>query len=223
MKLGILKTNIEETLGMEIVSVNSLIVCVNNCISLLHSKEYREFEEVEIDISEIDFPIDIPSPEDKREILYLKIKTPQKIFNATRVPVDKEGLQGRVINDQYRLNSDRGEVIFYELNKRIHIDSPLHNDVYEKAIIGYYKRIPKVPMTLELKDLFEHEVKIREEFEDALTFYGLMFYSNRFKFRPETIEQYNDAFRYFVEDMANQLDREDMFYRRIVTQTTEEM
>lgn len=223
MKLGTLKMNIEETLGMEIISLNSLIVCVNNCISLLHSKEYREFQEDVIDISGVDFPIDIPSPEGKREILYLKIKTPHKIFNATRVPVDKEGLQGRVINDQYRVNSDAGRVIFYELNKRIYVDSPLHNDQYEEAIIGYYKRIPKVPVDLTLEQMFDYKVEIREEFEDALTFYGLMFYSNRFKFRPETIEQYNDSFRFFVEDMANQLDREDMFYRRTVTHIVEEM
>ena len=221
MRLIDLKTNVEETLGLEVVSIKSLIVCVNNCIAILQSKDYRDFVEYEVEIETDKFPITISLPDNIKEILYVKLASDNEVLSAKRMPVNSDLIQSRVYKDEYRMDTSFNNLIYYGLKGNLTIDSPLDRSrrYYKKVLIGYYKQLPKVPLNLDEDSFFgttetePYNVEIREEFEDALTFYGLKFYSERFKFRPEIAEQYNETFRFFVEDISNQLDKEDRFYR----------
>ena len=221
MKLIDLKTNIEETLGLDVISLKALVVCVNNCIAILHSKEYRDFVEFEYDIDTNQFPISFELPDDVKEILYVKVKSDNEVLNAKRMPIDSDLIQSRKYKDEYRMDTSFNHLIYYGLKGQLTIDSPLDRSqkYYKKIFLGYYKQMSKVPLNITEDHLFgengqdKYEVAIREEFEDALTFYGLLFFANRFKFDREMIEGFNNTFRYFVEDMANQLDKEDRFYR----------
>ncbi len=222
MKLADLKTNVEETLGLDVISFKSLLVCVNNCISILHTKEYRSFVEAEFPIVDKTYPVSITTPTNLMQILYVKIKTTDGIFLIERVSLSQPGLQSRKVGDVYRVNGTSGTTVYYEKLGKIYIDTMNDSMVIEEVILGYYKTIDKLSLTLSETGLFgdaesdpvveQIEIDVREDFEEAFTWYGLQFYSTRFKFRPEQTKEFNNTFKYFIEDMSNQLDKEDLYY-----------
>ena len=222
MLLSNLKINVEETLGLDVISFKSLLVCVNNCISILHTKEYRSFVESEFIIADSTFPVSIDTPANLMQILYVKIKTRDDIFRIERVSLSQPGLQSRKVGEVFRIEGSNGTTIFYEKLGKIYVDTMNDSMIVESVIIGYYKTIPKLSLTLSEDGLFGApdatppvlpiEIDVREDFEEAFTWYGLQFYANRFKFQPEQTKEFNNNFKYFVEDMSNQLDKEDLYY-----------
>lgn len=230
MRLMDLKTNIQETLGMDIISAQSLVVCVNNCISVLQSKEYKEFETHTEPTNERSLPITIDAPSNKRQTVFVKVITDHGEFKAYRVPLTEPGLKSRVIDDVYRMDIPGRDFIYYEQGGKIIVDASSDVDIKEIEV-GLYVQLTKVPIGTteeqiagkgeegDIDYIKPAEVHIRQHFEDAFTFYGLLFYAQRFKFRPETISEYSNTFRYFVEDMGNQMDKEDMFLSETETTT----
>ena len=222
MKLIDLKTSVEETLGLDVISFKSLLVCVNNCISILHTKEYRSYVEAEFPIETMTLPLTISTPSDLLQILYIKVKTPDGIFLLERVSLSQPGLQSRKVGDVYRLNGISGTTIFYEKLGKIYIDTTNDSLVVTEVIMGYYKTIPKLSLSLSEDGLLGNtettpvveqiQIDVREEFQEAFTWYGLQFYATRFKFRPEQTKEFSNTFKYFIEDMSNQLDKEDLYY-----------
>lgn len=230
MKLADLKSNVEETLGMDVISFKSLVVCANNCISILHTKEYREFKEAKFPITlPHTYPLEVDTPTDMKQILSLKIKTKDGIFVIPRTIISNPALGARVVNGVPRLQANQGAWVFYEKLGKIYIDTMSDTVEVEEVILGYYKTIPKLSMSLTEDSLLgndtvtpaipQAEIDVRQDFEDAFTWYGLKFYADRFKLRPEITKEYNDQFRYFVEDMANQLDKEDYYYENNMIHT----
>jgi len=222
MLLSELKVNVEETLGLDVISFKSLLVCVNNCISVMHTKEYRSFVESAHIIADSTYPVSIDTPTNLMQILFVKIETKDGIYRLERDSLAQPGLQARKVGEVFRLDGSQGTTIFYEKLGKIYIDTMIDAMVIKKVIIGYYKGMEKLSLSLPEAGLYGDtdadpvvapiEIDVRKDFEEAFTWYGLQFYSTRFKFRPEQTKEFNNTFKYFIEDMSNTLDKEDLYY-----------
>jgi len=219
MLLKNLKTRIEETLGLDVITMPSLLTCVNNCIASIHAKDYREFAEVEYNITD-SLPFSIAEPANSNEVLYLKVRTTDGIFKADRVALTDPRLMSANVDGVYRTEINLHAVIFYVKLGMIYIDSVIDLEI-DKVFIGYYKKIPALSMELTQASLEgdstttpvipQAEIEVREELESAFVFYGLTFFASRYKFRPEVVDAYNKEYKYFVEDMLVQLDVDDRY------------
>lgn len=207
MNLEELRIRVEETLGQNVIGVKSLLTMVNNCRASIHSKQYREFEEQSYTptYSEypatIDLPVDTAGQQIIRKILYVKVKIRGVWSLAQRISLSRAGLK-----------IEGAGVYFYTKGGKLYLDTKDVGNVIEEVVLGYYKKIPKVPMTISQSDLENTELEIREDLEDAFVFYGLAFFANRFKAKVEVWTEYNNTFKYYMEDMLNQLDEEDEYY-----------
>lgn len=229
MYLVDLKTRIQETLGLDVISLPGLVTLVNNCIASMESKDYREFVEEETVLEPTPLPIEHDQPEALKKLLYVKVQTESGIFKCLRKTLTDPTIQERKLNGVYRTSAS-SPWMFYVKNNKIYIDAGDDCDeTIEKIIVGYYKTIPKLSFDITLDQLngtngqSKIEIDIRPSIESGFVFYGLAFYANRFKFRPEVVDMYNKDYKYFVEDMLVQLDSEDRYFEEDDIETVIEL
>jgi hypothetical protein len=226
MDLLTLKRRIQETLGQDVVSTLSLVTMVNNCTAVLQSKDYRQHEEVVIEPNNDRWPYEFTLPTHPdgaskiKRILSVHLKNDVVFQRAQRISladitkqVNNRG-DFRVVNYNIPTYYIKGTTLYLDINADA-------QDTVESITVGFYNTFQKLPMTLTDSELSTTIIPIRTEFEDVYVFYGLMFYSQRYKARPEVTEDYNNMFRYFMEDMSYQLDLEDQYYEQESAYTSE--
>jgi len=226
MDLLTLKRRIQETLGQDVVSTLSLVTMVNNCTAVLQSKDYRQFEQLVITPNNNEWPYEFTLPTHSdgsskiKRILSVHLKTDLIFQRAQRISladiskrVNNDG-DFRVVNYNIPTYYIQDGILYLDVNADA-------QDTVESITIGFYNFFQKLPMTITDSQLSETIIPIRVEFEDVYVFYGLMFYSQRYKARPETVKDYNDMFRFFMEDMSYQLDLEDQYYEQEASYTSE--
>jgi hypothetical protein len=226
MDLLTLKRRIQETLGQDVVSTLSLVTMVNNCTAVLQTKDYRQYEQLEITPNNDKWPYEFTLPTHPngasmiKRVLSVHLKNDVVFQRCQRISladitkqVNNRG-DFRVVNYNIPTYYIEGNTLYLDINA----DAV---DNVESITIGFYKTFQKLPMTIQDSELGETIIPIREEFEDAFVFYGLMFYSQRYKARPEMIKEYSDMFRFFLEDMAYQLDLEDQYFEQETSYTSE--
>jgi hypothetical protein len=226
MDLLTLKRRIQETLGQDVISTLSLVTMVNNCTSVLQSKDYRQYRLEIIEPTnnkwpyEFDLPVHPNGVTKIKRMLSVHLKNNVVLQRAQRISladitkqVNSRG-DFRVVNYNIPTYYIENNVLYLDIN------ADAADDV-EHIRIGYYESFQKLPMTVKDNELETTIIPIRSEFEDVYVFYGLMFYAQRFKARPEVTEDYNNMFRYFMEDMSYQLDLEDQYYEQETDYTSE--
>lgn len=222
MKLQELHDRIVETMNLEVITQTSLIVCVNNCFADLMSRGYRDFIEevfttdgqtVPTDLSELSFPMSLDIPTAFRRLQYLKVITEMGTTNAERVILSSSAYLG-YLDTEGNLRVNFGQLMkpyaYYVLDDKIHIDGAVGADPIEKIHLGYYKRLDKISTDAALT----LEIPIRSELEDALVLYGVYFYTNRLHIDIELTKEHRNTYKYFVEDILNDLNAEDLFITR---------
>lgn len=213
MLLSDLKIRIQESLGLDVISMPGLATSVNNCIASMESKGYREYVEVELDITDTVMPFTVAVPEESKRLVYVKVKTTEGIYRCERIPLTDPLLEARVIDEKYRVAVDY-DLVYYVRGTTIYIDQGSDIEI-EKIIVGYDKKIPEVPLNVTVDQMNDAdnptEIDIRKDLESAFVFYALGFFANRYSFRPETVDMYNKEYKYFVEDILIKLDREDAY------------
>jgi hypothetical protein len=226
MDLLTLKRRIQETLGQDVVSTLSLVTMVNNCTAVLQSKDYRQFEQLVITPNNNEWPYEFTLPTHSdgsskiKRILSVHLKTDLIFQRAQRISL--ADISKRVNNDGDFRVVNYNIPTYYIQNGILYLDVNADaQDTVENITIGFYNFFQKLPMTITDSQLSETIIPIRVEFEDVYVFYGLMFYSQRYKARPETVKDYNDMFRFFMEDMSYQLDLEDQYYEQEASYTSE--
>lgn len=226
MDLLTLKRRIQETLGQDVVSTLSLVTMVNNCTSVLQSKDYRQYRSEIIEPNNNKWPYEFTLPR------HLNGQTKVKRLLSVHLKNDVvyQRCQRISLADITKQINNRGDfrIVNYNIPTYYVEDHKLYLDINADAIddiesikIGYYENFQKLPMTIQDNQLNTTIIPIREEFEDVYVFYGLMFYSQRFKARPEVTTEYNNMFRFFMEDMSYQLDIEDQYFEQEFDYTSE--
>lgn len=226
MDLLTLKRRIQETLGQDVVSTLSLVTMVNNCTAVLQSKDYRQYTQLVIEPNNNKWPYEFTLPTHPdgaskiKRILSVHLKTDIVYQRAQRISladlnqrVNDRG-DFRLINYNIPTYYVKGNTLYLDVNADA-------QDTVQSITIGFYTNFQKLPMTITDSQLETTIIPIRTEFEDVYVFYGLMFYSQRYKARPEVTEEYNNMFRYFMEDMSYQLDLEDQYYEQEFDYTSE--
>lgn len=226
MDLLTLKRRIQETLGQDVVSTMSLVTMVNNCTAVLQSKDYRQFEQLVITPNNNEWPYEFTLPTHPdgsskiKRILSVHLKTDLIFQRAQRISL--ADISKRVNNDGDFRVVNYNIPTYYIQNGILYLDVNADaQDTVVSITIGFYNFFQKLPMTIQDNQLEQTIIPIRVEFEDVYVFYGLMFYSQRYKARPETVKDYNDMFRFFMEDMSYQLDLEDQYYEQEASYTSE--
>lgn len=226
MDLLTLKRRIQETLGQDVVSTLSLVTMVNNCTSVLQSKDYRQYRSAIIEPNNNKWPYEFTLPTHPngqttiKRLLSVHLQSDVVFQRCQRISladitkqINNRG-DFRVVNYNIPTYYVENNVLYLDINADA-IDS------VESIKIGYYESFQKLPMTIQDNQLNTTVIPIREEFEDVYVFYGLMFYSQRFKARPEVTTEYNNMFRFFMEDMSYQLDIEDQYFEQEFDYTSE--
>lgn len=226
MDLLTLKRRIQETLGQDVVSTLSLVTMVNNCTSVLQSKDYRQYRSAIIEPNNNKWPYEFTLPTHPngqttiKRLLSVHLQSDVVFQRCQRISladitkhINNRG-DFRVVNYNIPTYYVENNVLYLDINADV-IDS------VESIKIGYYESFQKLPMTVQDNELNTTVIPIREEFEDVYVFYGLMFYSQRFKARPEVTTEYNNMFRFFMEDMSYQLDIEDQYFEQEFDYTSE--
>lgn len=226
MDLLTLKRRIQETLGQDVVSTLSLVTMVNNCTSVLQSKDYRQYRSAIIEPNNNKWPYEFTLPTHPngqttiKRLLSVHLQSDVVFQRCQRISladitkqINNRG-DFRVVNYNIPTYYVENNVLYLDINADV-IDS------VESIKIGYYESFQKLPMTVQDNQLNTTVIPIREEFEDVYVFYGLMFYSQRFKARPEVTTEYNNMFRFFMEDMSYQLDIEDQYFEQEFDYTSE--
>jgi len=219
MTLTELHERIVETLNLEVITPKSLVVCVNNCFADLLSRGYRDFQEDKITsindvaLDTLEFPYSFDVPNLFRRLQYLKGIGEGFTMNAERIILSSASYKGRVDENGLQRISFRellSPYAFYLINDKVYLDGAIGARPISEIHLGYYKRLTK----MDIDSPLETEVPIREELEDALVLYGVYFYTMRMKIDVELTKEQLNRYKYFVEDILNDLDSEDMFIAR---------
>lgn len=240
MTLDELKVYISETLGLEVITTKSLIVCVNNCIDDLHSRGYDiisektfyQGEEVEVPegeeetfeqdpllITQLDFPIDLQKDQinktcsgKHRHILYAKVvDTLGNLHEAKRVGVMDPEYKGVVIDGEARYNfANSTDKVIFYTE-----GNKVRLETYSSEI-----KLDKIilglhenALKLTMNDELTTEIPVRDELLTALTHYGIYFYGMRMQLDAELTTEFLKRYKYFVEDTMSSLVKEDSNYK----------
>lgn len=236
MELKELAVYIKETLGLEVVTLASLVTCVNNCFSDLHSRGYREYNEVTLSkadateetltspalpayditgILPLSFNVDLIEERISgrvRTITYLKIKTEEgKVFDVPRINATSPEYKG-VVDDEgnYRTNFAITDckIGFWQQGKDVTIDTAYSDMKCAEIVIGFTETLKRLP----INSLVTTKLDIREDLQNALTLYGVYFYTQKMRMDPELVKEKLNIYKYFVEDMQADLFKEDANY-----------
>lgn len=236
MELKELAISIKETLGLEVVTLASLLTCVNNCFADLHSRGYREFNEIVLSKSDaieetltspalpaydvtgklpLTFNVDLIEERiagKVRTITYLKVKTDEgRVFNVERVNATMPEYKG-IVDDEGNYRTDfslmNTRIAFWQQRKDLTIDVAGDEVNCEEIIIGFTETLKRLP----LDSLITTSLDIREDLVNALTLYGVYFYSQKMRMDAELTKEKLNIYKYFVEDMQADLFKEDAYY-----------
>lgn len=219
MKLSELKTRVVDTLNLDLVTLSSLITCVNNCFADIQSRGYREFVETiitkdknETDLIDSVLPLKLTIPERFRRLVYLKVETEQAWNDTARINLASAAYKGRKDqdgNERILFNTIVQNYAFYLLGQEVFLDSRNVGFPVKSVALGYHKELVRIPYgdTTTL----DSEIDIRDDLADALVLYGIYFYSTRTSLDAELSKAFLDRYRYFVEDILNNLYAEDAY------------
>lgn len=218
MKISDLKTRIVDTLNLDIVTLSSLITCVNNCFADIQSRGYREFVETTVtvdkdsnELNTLEVPIKLAIPSEFRRLTYLKVETENSWHDTARINLASaayKGMKDSEGNERISFARLPYNYAYYILGDVIFLDTKHIGFPIESVALGYHKTLVRVPHTGTTLDT---EIEIRDDLADALVLYGIYFYSMRTSLDPELIKEVKNTYRYFVEDILNNLFAEDMY------------
>lgn len=233
MKLMDLYYRIVETTGLEVVTLGSLRSAIQNCLADLTSRGYKVFKElhkedivsfktnlnlIEIDLTKgyIDPETNLHKKFDIRKIIYLRLFFPTGAVVATRYSLSNKRVSCTYLNNAFRSMIEPKQAIFYLKGDKLYIEWHTScGETIENICFGYYQKLSMPDNFPEDSDnldkLYEVELDIREEFEDALVFYAAYFYYSRFIKDTDKIQLYLSQYKYYVEDITHELAYEDEF------------
>ena len=214
-----LKTRVQETTGLEVITLDSLNVAIRNAFADMTSRGYREFKEVIL--SDVDFSVLTPTklvyelPGDVRKILRVKAKRSSGVDSVARISLANPAIDARVDHSSGEYCVDFTNIgsssVYYIKNGVLYVEYPGGQPNITELNVQYYKKLTAPEWAKDIQDIDEIVIDIRTELFEALVFYCCYFYYLRFLKDPERIQQALSQYKYFMEDILYELNYEDSF------------
>lgn len=214
MRLIDLYNRVVETIGMEIMTPESVCVAAANCFGDMSSRGYRMFKEQELtNLSTKGRMVIASAPKNIRKTLYCKVLFNRGLCQASRISIANPSL-GSVYDSStgvLRTPVTDGAVFYIKDGKLIVEWSDLY-DTPQKIILGYYAKLVAPPIVDTPEKLENIVLDIRPEFEDALVFYSCWFFYTKNSVKDEEkLALYYGQYKYYMEDILQELAHEDMY------------
>jgi hypothetical protein len=217
MTLNELKERVVETLGEDIIDIDTLLSGVANCYADMTSRGYRLFQEKEFTKEDMTFfgndMVEIDAPNDIRKTLYLKL-----IFEKGALTANRMNLADAYIRSHYQngcLKTNLYNIgmasIFYIRKDKIIAEFTESLGKLLKIELGYYKKLKKPDISgyNEGDDIGQIELDIREEFSDAVVLFLAWYIAARSQEDTARLSMFLNQYKYYMEDLLFELQHED--------------
>lgn len=217
MTLEQLKDRVVETLGEDVIDIDTLVAGISNGYADMTSRGYRLFKEELYDapIQTIPGLIEVKAPSDIRKSLYLKVFFDNRSINIPRLSLANPYIRSIYTDGFYTtpLGAIGMPAIYYVKNDKFYIEYTPSLGNVRSIEFGYYAKL-KAPDLSKFNagdDVGSVELEIREEFSDAIVLFLVWYIAARNQEDGQKLSMYLNQYKYYMEDVLFELQYEDSF------------